>query len=125
MTARDYPVIDLTATGRNIAGLRRSRGLSVADLQEFFGFEAPQAIYKWQRGQCLPSTDNLYALAFLLGVPIEDILIPKRPEREKMPQDPTSCGIARFGAPAALTRLFHSAFPARPGAPAAAFRRSR
>ena len=76
MADKYYPTIDMTATGRNITVLRKARGLSVADLQEYFGFEAPQAIYKWQKGQSLPSTDNLYALAYLFEVSIEDILIP-------------------------------------------------
>lgn len=72
-----FPVIDLIATGRNILRLRKDRGLTVADLQRFFGFDAPQAIYKWQQGKSLPSTDNLYALSWLLGVSIEEILVPQ------------------------------------------------
>jgi len=72
-----FPVIDLPATGENILRLRQARGLSVRDLQEFFGFEEPQAIYKWQKGQSLPTVDNLYALGALLEVPIEDILVPR------------------------------------------------
>ena len=75
MPACRYPVIDLPATGENITRLRLSRGLTVRDLQHFFGFDAPQAIYKWQRGQTLPSVDNLFALSALLGVPIDDILV--------------------------------------------------
>ena len=54
MLPSQFPVIDLPATGANIRRLRQSRGLSVRDLQRFFGFEEPQAIYKWQRGQSLP-----------------------------------------------------------------------
>ena len=97
MAAKHYPVIDMIATGRNITVLRKARGLSVSDLQEYFGFEAPQAIYKWQKGQSLPSTDNLYALAFLFGVSIEDILIPVKPRIQQiLPQD-DSCGSSRFG----------------------------
>ena len=75
MPAYRYPVIDLPATGENITRLRLSRGLTVRDLQHFFGFDAPQAIYKCQRGQTLPSVDNLFALSALLGVPIDDILV--------------------------------------------------
>lgn len=70
-----YPVIDQAATGARIQQLRKESGLSVADLQEYFGFEAPQAIYKWQKGQCLPSTDNLLALGKLLNVSMEEILV--------------------------------------------------
>ena len=57
-----FPVIDLVATGDNIRRLRLERGLTVRDLQSYFGFEEPRAIYKWQSGQTLPSVDNLYAL---------------------------------------------------------------
>lgn len=95
MNIKVYPVIDLIATGRNISDLRKARGLSVSDLQAFFGFEAPQAIYKWQKGQSLPSTDNLYALSILLEVSIEDILIPIKPVIQVLPQD-DSCGSGVF-----------------------------
>ena len=69
------PVIDLAATGINIARLRVSAGLTVKDLQDVFGFSTPQAIYKWQRGTALPTIDNLAALAAVFGVRIDDILI--------------------------------------------------
>ena len=69
------PVIDLTATGVNIARLRSNAGLTVKDLQDVFGFSTPQAIYKWQRGAALPTVDNLAVLAAVFGVTIDDILI--------------------------------------------------
>ena len=105
MAAKQYPVIDLVATGRNISALRKARGLSVADVQVFFGFDAPQAVYKWQNGQSLPTTENLYALATLLEVPIEDILIPMRPKFQVLPQDKT-CGSGRFGKKLFSLKLF-------------------
>lgn len=71
-----FPVIDPVATGENIQRLRKARGLSVRDLQNWFGFEEPQAIYKWQKGKSLPTVDNLYALGALLNVPMEEILVP-------------------------------------------------
>ena len=70
-----WPVIDLTATGTRIAHLRRSAGLSVRDLQDIFGFRTPQAIYKWQRGDAMPTVDNLVVLAAAFHVTIEDILV--------------------------------------------------
>ena len=75
MEQKLFPVIDMYATGRNIQRLRRERGLTVRDLQIYFGFEDPRAIYKWQQGQSIPSVDNLYALSALLEVPMEDILV--------------------------------------------------
>ena len=70
-----FPVIDPVATGANITRLRQERGLTVRDLQRFFGFEEPQAIYKWQRGQSLPSIDNLYALSELFHISMNEILV--------------------------------------------------
>ena len=48
---------------------------SVRDLQDVLGFATPQAIYKWQRGTCLPSVDNLVVLSAVLRVPIDKILV--------------------------------------------------
>ena len=69
------PVIDMTLTGRNIDRLRREAGMTVRQLQAVFGFSTPQAIYKWQRGDTMPTLDNIVALAFVLGVTVEDILV--------------------------------------------------
>ena len=74
-TQTAYPVIDLVETGRCIERQRRQAGLTVRDLQAYFGFEYPQAIYKWQHGECLPTVDNLLALARLLRVSMEDLLV--------------------------------------------------
>lgn len=76
MAMMRFPVIDPVATGANITRLRQARGLTVRDLQQFFGFEEPQAIYKWQRGQSLPSIDNLYALSALFQISMNEILVP-------------------------------------------------
>ncbi len=69
------PAIDMVATGRNIVRLRQSAGLSVKDLQIFFGFATPQAIYKWQHGTAMPTLDNLVALAMIFGVSMDDIIV--------------------------------------------------
>jgi len=75
MEMKCFPTINPEATGKHIAQLRKERGLSVKDLQTYFGFDAPQAIYKWQNGITLPSVDNLLALSVLLEVPIDSILV--------------------------------------------------
>ena len=71
----DLPTIDLVLTGRRITDLRKQAGLSVHDLQHIFGFNSPQAIYKWQSGTALPTIDNLIILAALLKVRVDDILV--------------------------------------------------
>ena len=70
-----FPTIDLMRTGANIVRLRKAAGLTVHDLQMVFGFNSPQAIYKWQNGASLPTVDNLIVLAALLHVRIDDILV--------------------------------------------------
>lgn len=80
MQQKKYRAIDPAATGENILRLRQERGLSVRDLQAFFGFEEPQAIYKWQSGKSLPSVDNLYALGALFDVSLDEILVSARPK---------------------------------------------
>ena len=71
------PVVALKLTGQNIAVLRKQSGISVRELQAMLGFATPQAIYKWQRGETLPTVENLAALAYILGVAVEDILVVK------------------------------------------------
>ena len=53
------PFVDMKLTGQNIASLRTQRGISVRDLQLMLGFTTPQSIYKWQRGETLPTIELL------------------------------------------------------------------
>ncbi len=68
------PVIDVPRTGAKIDLLRKKANLSVKDIQKVFGFETPQAIYKWIHGRNLPTVDNLIVLANIFNVNVEDIL---------------------------------------------------
>lgn len=70
-----FPRIDMKATGRRIQALRERQGLSVRELQKLLGFDQPQAIYKWQRGESLPTVDHLLMLSRIFGLPMQDILI--------------------------------------------------
>ncbi len=69
------PVINMTATGKNIMRLRKNAGMTVKHLQNVFGFTTPQAIYKWQRGTAMPTLDNMVVLAAVFGVTIDEIII--------------------------------------------------
>lgn len=70
-----FPSIDLIKTGKNISKLMEMKKIKVSDLQEALGFEYPQAIYKWKRGECLPTLDNLLILSVILETPIDKIII--------------------------------------------------
>ena len=69
------PSIDMAATGTNIVRMRRETGMSVQDLQQVFGFSTPQAIYKWQRGDAMPTLDNLVVLAAVFGTTLDAIIV--------------------------------------------------
>ena len=70
-----FPSIDLIATGIRITELRQQTGLTVRDLQDIFGFNTPQAIYRWQRGLTLPTLDNLVVLAAVFGTTLDAIIV--------------------------------------------------
>lgn len=113
MREKIFPVIDPVATGENILRLRKERSLTVRDLQDYLGFEEPQAIYKWQRGKSLPSVDNLYALGALFEIPMEQILVPLKSQkfpitqkRKRQESKPAACAI--HGAYAPSHRLQYS-----------------
>ena len=65
----------MTATGLNITRLRKNAGMTVRDLQAIFGFANPQAIYKWQRGEAMPTLDNMIVLAAVFNVTVDEILV--------------------------------------------------
>lgn len=69
------PTINMAATGENIKKLIENSNFTVKELQMIFGFAAPQAIYKWQRGETMPTVDNLVALAAVLGVTMDEIIV--------------------------------------------------
>lgn len=73
--SQNIPAIDMAGTGQRITELRTAAGLSVKDLQDYFGFATPQAIYKWQHGTAMPTIDNFVGLSMLFGVSINDILV--------------------------------------------------
>lgn len=75
---KTYPILDLQATGRQIKRIRMEKQISVIDICEYMGFENPQAVYKWQRGESLPTVDNLFALSRLFETPIDNILCEKK-----------------------------------------------
>ena len=70
-----YLSIQTEATGNRIRRLLQEKGLTVRDVQTAYGFEYPQAVYKWLSGSSLPSLDNMVILSRILHTSIEDILV--------------------------------------------------
>lgn len=79
----EYPVLDAKKTGARIKELRKAHHIKVEEVARFMGFESEQAVYKWQRGDSLPTVDNLYALSRLFETSVDDILRGNRGEDER------------------------------------------
>ena len=67
--------VDMVKTGKNIARLRKINNLTIKDIQDAMGFNTPQAIYKWMRGEAIPTVDNLVILSELFTATIDEILV--------------------------------------------------
>lgn len=63
-----YISIDQAATGARIRSIRKAKGLKVTDISDYMGFESPQAVYKWQRGDSMPDLANLVRLLDLFEI---------------------------------------------------------
>lgn len=72
-----YSNIDMIKTGKALKYRIYAAGYSVKDIQKLLYLSCPQPVYRWFRGQILPSVHHLYVLSRLLGVHMEDLLIPE------------------------------------------------
>ena len=70
-----YPVIDVEETGKNISKLRKANGITVKELSRYLGMENTNSVYRWFRGETLPSLDNLYAISVVFGVSMNEIVV--------------------------------------------------
>ena len=59
--------IDPVKTGKNIREAMKHKNLTVRDITLALGLSTPNAVYKWLRGDTVPSIDNIYALSLLLA----------------------------------------------------------
>lgn len=78
-----FPYIDTVATGERINAMRNEKGVSIKEMQKWFFFTTPAAIYKWIHGETLPAVDNLVVLAIMFGVKVDDILVVRGGENFK------------------------------------------
>lgn len=67
--------IRLKETGLRIRTLMEARGYQVKDLQIACDFVNPQAVYRWLRGDTLPSIENLVILSRVLDIAVEELLV--------------------------------------------------
>ena len=74
MRKNTYTDIDLLKTGEKIKNAIFDAGYSVRDIQEYLKLSCPQPIYRWFKGQILPTVANLFLLSKLLNVHMEELL---------------------------------------------------
>ena len=70
-----YLSIQPVETGKRIKQLLSEQNYTIREIQGAFGFENPQAIYKWISGKSLPSLVNFVILRRLLNTSIENLLV--------------------------------------------------
>ena len=71
----NMPMINMKKTGANIKMLMKLNNIKVIQIQDILGFNTPQAIYKWLRGESMPTIDNMVILATLSNTTIDNIII--------------------------------------------------
>lgn len=69
------PTVNMIETGMNIKNMMKKNNMTVADMQDIFGFNTPQAIYKWFRGAAMPTIDNIVIMAAIFHAKIDDIIM--------------------------------------------------
>lgn len=49
--------------------------IKIVQIQQILGFNTPQAIYKWFRGEAMPTIDNMVVLAATLNTTIDNLIV--------------------------------------------------
>jgi len=74
---KSYSNIDMEQTGKILRQRIGEKGYSVAEIQKMLMLACPQPVYRWLKGQVLPSVNHLYMLSQILGCHMEDLLVEK------------------------------------------------
>lgn len=67
--------IDQQRTGQKLKIMFKLAGYDVNYIQDYLNLSCPQPVYRWFKGQNLPSVEKLCALSSLLDVHMEELLV--------------------------------------------------
>lgn len=67
--------INLEATGKRIRDGRKALGLTMQDVIDRLYLGSLTAVWKWEKGMCLPTLDNLVNLAEMFGCEPMDLIV--------------------------------------------------
>lgn len=68
--------IDTEATGERIHALMKQKGLTIREVADAVSISS-QSVWKWCKGQTVPSLDNMVILSKILETGIDDIVVKK------------------------------------------------
>ena len=71
-----YPELDTVATGHRIGHLMQEKHLCIKDVSRVMNVSY-QAVYRWLRGETLPTIGNFYTLSQLMRTDVDDMLVAK------------------------------------------------
>lgn len=85
----DISSLDMEASCKRIAQIIDESGIPDKKIAAMMGISV-QAINKWRNRHNLPSVDNLFVLSRILGVKVDDFLVPRKSvEAERIFPDST------------------------------------
>ena len=67
--------INMEATGANIKRMIKASGYSVRDIMAITGISTEQAVYKWFRGESIPTIETMLILCNALSININELLV--------------------------------------------------
>ena len=68
-------ILDKGATSKKIKALITNSCYTYEDLADMLQLKSPRVIYEWVNGNKLPGIENLYNLALIFNMKIEDCLV--------------------------------------------------
>ncbi len=71
-----------TIIGRNIVSLRKSAGMTQADLAAKLNY-SDKAVSKWERGEAIPDIETLRALAGLFGITVDELISDRKKKKPR------------------------------------------
>ena len=70
-------VIDIEKTGKHLRELCRQYGITITEIQNELYLKCPQSIYRWFKGESLPTVNHLIVLAYMMRLPVEELIVLK------------------------------------------------
>lgn len=68
-------ILDKVSTGLRICSLRAKAALTHEELADLLQLKSPRVIYDWESGMKVPNAENLYNLALIFNIKMEDLLV--------------------------------------------------